>query len=63
MSLTEMIEGYRDGGDPDAPEPGANRGGAYAHGFANGRDDLRGKPRASAETLREQARAILGMDL
>ena len=60
MGIAEMTEGYCDGRDPDTPEPGANRGAAYAHGFANGRDDLRNKPRASGQVLREQARVILG---
>ncbi len=55
----EMAEGYRDAGDPDCPAPGSNRSAAYAHGFANGRDDLRNEPRAPAVILRGQADAIL----
>ena len=55
----EMMEGYRDAGDPDCPAPGSNRSAAYAHGFANGRDDLRNEPRAPAVVLRGQADAIL----
>ena len=55
----EMMEGYLDGGDPDCPVPGPNRSAAYAHGFANGRDDLRNEPRAPAVVLREQANATL----
>ncbi len=55
----EMAEGYRDAGDPDCPAPGSNRSAAYAHGFANGRDDLRNEPRAPAAALRGQANAIL----
>ena len=58
-SEAEMAEGYRDGGDPDSPEPGSNRSEAYTHGFANGRDDLSNRPRASAAVLRGQADAIL----
>ncbi len=57
-SEAEMMEGYRDAGDPDCPAPGSNRSAAYAHGFANGRDDLRNEPRAPAAVLREQANAI-----
>ncbi len=58
-SEAEMMEGYRDAGDPDCPTPGSNRSAAYAHGFANGRDDLRNEPRAPAVVLRGQADAIL----
>lgn len=43
----EMIEGYVDGLDLSSPEPSNNRSHSYRHGFANGRDDRRGKPRAS----------------
>lgn len=54
----DMVEGYIDGGDLNNPEPGPNRSPAYRHGFANGRDDANGRPRASAATLRAQAAAI-----
>lgn len=43
----EMVEGYRDGLDMGSPEPSDNRSASYRHGFANGRDDRAGKPRAS----------------
>lgn len=55
MSNDEMLEGYRDGLDADSPEPSANRSHSYRHGFANGRDDLRREPRASAAELRRLA--------
>jgi hypothetical protein len=49
----EMIEGFIDGYDLSAPEPSDNRSHSYRHGFANGRDDRSGKPRASyAELVR-----------
>jgi len=51
----EMIQGYRDGLDPDSPEPSANRSSSYRHGFANGRDDRRGQPRASYSELERLA--------
>lgn len=35
----DMIEGFRDGYDPTAPEPSANRSASYRHGFAMGRLD------------------------
>lgn len=34
----EMIEGFKDGYDLDAPEPSSNRSASYRHGLANGRD-------------------------
>lgn len=33
--LDEMVEGYMDGGDKDAPRPSGNRSLAYRWGFAN----------------------------
>lgn len=55
--------GYRDGLDQEAVEPSANRSASYRHGWANARDDLRGKPRASAQALREMAKAAIAEDL
>jgi len=40
---------------PDCPEPSANRSASYRHGFANGRDDRRGKPRDTYENICRQA--------
>lgn len=62
MALVEMIEGYRDGRDGSSPEPSSNRSRSYRHGFANGRDDLSGTPRASAHELREIADYCIAMD-
>jgi hypothetical protein len=58
----EMVQGYLDGFDADNPEPSANRTHSYRHGFANGRDDLRGKPRATAVELRQQAEVAMLLD-
>src|SRR6202047_3552001 len=52
---TEMLDGYFDGFDPDSPEPSGNRSASYRHGFWNGRDDRKGRPRDSAANLRVQA--------
>ena len=52
----EMTEGYKDGMNPDNPEPSSNRSASYRHGFANGRDDLNRKPRALAPELRQKAK-------
>ena len=35
----EMIEGFQDGYDLDAPEPSENRSHSYRHGFKAGRND------------------------
>jgi hypothetical protein len=40
VSGQEFIDGYRDGRDPDAPEPSANRSHAYRHSFAVGRAEI-----------------------
>ena len=53
--MDEMTNGYIDGSDPETPPPSDNRSHAYRHGFANARDDLKGEPRATAETLRAMA--------
>lgn len=58
----QMVEGYRDGLDLDSPEPSANRSASYRHGFANGRDDRRGKPRDSCENLIKQANLAMLLD-
>ena len=47
----EMIAGYVDGLDLSSPLPSDNRSLSYRHGFANGRDDRAGKPRASYDDL------------
>jgi hypothetical protein len=35
----DMVEGFRDGYDRDAPEPSSNRSNSYRHGFMVGRLD------------------------
>lgn len=57
---SEMQEGYRDGFDLNSPAPSANRSHSYRHGFANGRDDRSGKPRATFNEL--LAQAVTAMD-
>ena len=58
----EMVEGFLDGYDLSAPEPSANRSHSYRHGFANGRDDRAGKPRASHAELVRMADRAMEMD-
>lgn len=63
LFLDEMVEGYRDGRDPDSPEPSANRSASYVHGFLNGRDDRAGSPQAPATVLRLAADAAIAHDV
>jgi hypothetical protein len=51
----EMLDGYFDGLDLNSPEPSGNRSASYRHGFWNGRDDRRGRPRDTYANLRRQA--------
>ena len=58
----EMIEGYKDGYDLSLPEPSDNRSRSYRHGFANGRDDRKVKPRASYNELERMADEAMEAD-
>ena len=62
LNAREMMDGYRDGLDADAPAPSENRSHCYRHGFANGRDDLAKKPRSTAEDMRKWAREAERLD-
>jgi len=59
MTEQDMVDGYLDAGDPDAPVPGSNRSESYRHGFANRRDDKAQQPRAPFAVIRALADAIL----
>jgi len=61
--MDDVSQGYLDGIKADSLEPSDNRSHSYRHGFANGRDDLNGKPRASAAKLREMADNARAADL
>jgi hypothetical protein len=60
MDEDEMLEGYMDGlgSDLDELPQGTNRSPGYMHGWRNGRDDRKGKPRAAAAELRSEAEEI-----
>jgi hypothetical protein len=58
----DMVQGYIDGLDLNAPEPSANRSASYRHGFANGRDDRRGKPRAPFAEISAAADVAMAED-
>jgi hypothetical protein len=57
----DMIDGYLDGFEDDRDDypSQSNRSEAYRHGWLNGRDDRLGKPRASAQMLRDEAARII----
>ena len=57
----EMMQGYMDGYDLDAPEPSENRSESYRHSFYVGRAEKLGLPMASAAEI--EAHAELAMDL
>lgn len=46
----DFADGYRDGRDPDAPEPSANRSHAYRHSFEVGRAEINGQPIPAARS-------------
>ena len=53
----DMVEGYLDGFKDDRndmPTSLSNRSASYRHGWANGRDDRRHRPRASTSVLRRE---------
>lgn len=58
----DMVQGYLDGLDLDNPEPSVNRSASYRHGFANGRDDRNGTPRATAARLIAEAEQAMTED-
>lgn len=59
----EMVQGYRDGNDPESPEPSQNRSRSYRHGFMTGRADLARKPAGRPDALREAAEQAIREDL
>jgi len=58
--MDEWAEGYRDGRNPNAPEPGANRDPSYIHSFRVGRAELDGCP-IPADVSRRKVAEIKAM--
>ena len=59
----EMVQGYMDGYDLNAPPPSANRSYSYRHGFMVGRAEKDGgKPAGDYETLLTAAQAAMNAD-
>ena len=57
----ESWQGYVDGGDPSAPEPGENRSHLYRHSFEVARRERAGK-HWPAHVAREKAEAARVLD-
>lgn len=57
ISDSDFAEGYRDGRDPNAPEPSDNRSASYKHSFAVGRAELANKPIPAAVSRRKAREA------
>lgn len=58
----DMVQGYRDGYDPTAPEPSANRSASYRHGFMVGRGEKTGDLVGDFLTLCRAADAAMDAD-
>lgn len=59
----EMVSGYMDGYDLNAPEPSANRSHSYRHGFMVGRAEKSGgKSPASFDRLTKLADEAMAKD-
>lgn len=59
----DMIEGYMDGYDLNAPEPSANRSHSYRHGFMVGRaEKTNNRSAAPHEKLNELADEAMAKD-
>jgi hypothetical protein len=58
--MDEWAQGYFDGRDRSAPEPGSNRDPRYVHSFRVGRAELAGDP-IPAEVSRRRAAEIEAM--
>lgn len=57
-----MVEGYKDGFNPDSPEPSANRSDSYRHGFKTGRADRAHQPAGRPSDLRREAEEAIERD-
>jgi hypothetical protein len=58
----DMVQGYMDGYDLNAPEPSANRSHSYRHGFAVGRAEKQGGKLGDYRTLSAAADAAMEKD-
>ena len=58
----DLIEGYKDGRDLDAPEPSANRSRSYRHGFAVGRSELNNQRLGTFDEVMRMADEAMRLD-
>lgn len=59
---SEMVDGYMDGYDLDAPEPSDNRSESYRHSFYIGRAEKLGLPMVSFQELESHADWAMAKD-
>ncbi|MDR6789546.1 hypothetical protein J2Y58_002919 [Sphingomonas sp. BE138] len=55
---SDFASGYRDGRDPQAPAPNANRSNAYRHSFEVGRAEISGQPIPAARSRAAAEEAV-----
>jgi hypothetical protein len=58
----DMVQGYRDGRDADAPEASSNRSRSYRHGFAVGRSELENTRLGTFDEVNEMADSAMAED-
>lgn len=58
----DMVAGYLDGRDKNAPEPSANRSHSYRHGFMVGRCEIEGRPVGAFDAVRAAADRAMTAD-
>ena len=58
----DMIEGYMDGYDLNAPEPSTNRSNSYRHGFAVARAEKLGGKLGTYQEISARADAAMAAD-
>lgn len=51
----DMVSGYLDGRDKDAPPPSANRSASYCHGFNVGRAEIERRRLGAFDAVRKAA--------
>lgn len=58
----DMVEGYKDGRDLDAPEPSDNRSRSYRHGFMVGRAEKENRRLGTYEEIIRIADEAMALD-
>lgn len=58
----DMVQGYMDGRDKDAPPPSANRSASYCHGFNVGRSEIENRSLGAFDAMRAAADRAMTAD-